>query len=96
MTDEEWMPLVAAQGWVAFRRDRRIHTRPLEVRVFAAVGLRTIWLGGKKDMSAEQQTELVLKHWSRIEQRSAELGRGPWSLTLLGGGLSSNVMRPGS
>ncbi|MGH3567695.1 MAG: hypothetical protein ACRDRH_17015 [Pseudonocardia sp.] len=32
--DVVWMPLVAARGLVAFRRDRRIHTRPAEVRVF--------------------------------------------------------------
>jgi hypothetical protein len=30
--DVRWMPIVAERGWVAIRRDRRIHTRPLEVR----------------------------------------------------------------
>ncbi len=25
-TDIAWMPVVAARGWVVFRRDRRIHT----------------------------------------------------------------------
>lgn len=46
------MPIVAERNWVAIRRDRRIHTRPLEVRVFTEVGLRTVWLGGKKDMGS--------------------------------------------
>lgn len=32
--DVGWMPIVAERNWVAIRRDRRIHTRPLEVRVF--------------------------------------------------------------
>ncbi|HEY4006162.1 MAG TPA: hypothetical protein VGM60_13395 [Pseudonocardia sp.] len=45
--DVDWMPTVAQQGLVAIRRDRRIHTRPAEVRVFAEFGLRTVWLGGK-------------------------------------------------
>lgn len=49
------MPIVAERNWVAIRRDRRIHTRPLEVRVFSEVGLRTVWLGGKKDMGSRQQ-----------------------------------------
>jgi hypothetical protein len=92
--DIDWMPMVASRGWVAFRRDRRIHTRPVEVRVFAEVGLRTVWLGGKKDMASAAQLELVLRHWDAIERRRAELGSGPWSLTLLGGGLSERVWRP--
>ena len=34
-SDVGWMPIVAERNWVAIRRDRRIHTRPLEVRVSA-------------------------------------------------------------
>lgn len=92
--DVTWMPIVAERGWVAIRRDRRIHTRPSEVRVFAEVGLRTVWLGGKKDMASDQQLELVTRHWSALEKRRDELGPGPWSITLLGGGLSPRVWRP--
>jgi PIN like domain len=64
--DVDWMPVVARHGWVAIRRDRRIHTRPVEVRVFAEVGLRTVWLGGKKDMTSAQQFDLVRRHWNAI------------------------------
>lgn len=88
------MPIVAERGWVAIRRDRRIHTRPLEVRVFSEVGLRTVWLGGKKDMSSHQQLDLVIHHWQALEHRREELGPGPCSITLLGGGLSPRVWRP--
>jgi len=92
--DVTWMPLVAERDWVAIRRDRRIHTRPSEVRVFAEVGLRTVWLGGKKDMSSAQQLDLVTRHWQALERRREELGQGPWSITLLGGGLSARIWRP--
>jgi hypothetical protein len=84
---------VAERGWVAIRREHPIHTRPLEVRVFSEVGLRTVWLGGKKDMSSHQQLDLVTRHWQAIEYRREELGPGPWSITLLGGGLSLRVWR---
>lgn len=94
LLDIEWMPLVAARSWVAIRRDRRIHTRPDEVKVFAGVALRTVWLGGKKDMRADEQYELVQRHWARIEQRRRDLGPGPWSITLMGGGLKPEVWRP--
>lgn len=63
------MPIVAARDWVAIRRDRRIHTRPLEVRVFSEVGLRTVWLGGKKDMSSHQQLDLVIRHSQPVRWR---------------------------
>lgn len=79
--DVAWMPIVAERGWVAIRRDRRIHTRPSEVRVFAEVGLRTVWLGGKKDMASAQQLELVTRHWAALERHRDELGPGPWSIT---------------
>lgn len=92
--DVDWMPIVAARGWVAIRRDRRIHTRPSEVRVFAEVGLRTVWLGGKKDMASAQQVDLARRCWDALERRRDELGAGPWSITLLGGGLSPRVWRP--
>lgn len=92
--DVVWMPIVAARGWVAIRRDRRIQTRPLEVRVFSEVGLRTVWLGGKKDMRSYQQLDLVIRHWQALEDRREELGPGPWSVTLLGAGLSPRVWRP--
>jgi hypothetical protein len=88
------MPIVAERDWVAIRRDRRIHTRPLEVRVFSEVGLRTVWPGEKKDMGAHQQLDLVIRHGQALEDRREELGPGPWSITLLGGGLSSRIWRP--
>jgi len=92
--DVDWMPLVASRGLVAFRRDRRIHTRPAEVRVFTEVGLRTVWPGGKKDMALAGQLDLVVRHWHAIERQRTELGPGPWSITLLGGGLADRVWRP--
>jgi hypothetical protein len=67
---------------------------PQEVRVFADVALRTVWLGGKKDMSAKDQLNLVTRHWAVIERKRVELGSGPWSVTLLGNGLSPRVWRP--
>ena len=93
-SDVGWMPIVAERNWVAIRRDRRIHTRPLEARVFSEVGLRTVWLVGKKDMGAQQQLDLVIRHWQALEDRREELGPGPWSITLLGGGLSPRIWRP--
>jgi len=40
--DTEWMPLVAARGWIVFHRDRRIRTRPAELAIFRSEGLRRL------------------------------------------------------
>jgi hypothetical protein len=92
--DTEWMPLVADRGWVAFHRDRRIRTRPSELTLFHAHGLRTVWFGGKRDLSSSQQRELLTRYWSNIEALREELGSGPWSVTLTSAGLAVVRLRP--
>ncbi|MGH3685955.1 MAG: hypothetical protein ACRDSM_13020 [Pseudonocardiaceae bacterium] len=71
------MPIMAERDWVVIRRDRRIHTRPLEVRVFSGVGLHTVRLGGKKNMDSRQQLDLIIRHQQAREDRRHELGPGP-------------------
>ncbi len=96
--DVTWMPLVAVLDWVAIRRDRRIHTRPSEVRVFAEVGLRTVWLGGKKDTASPSNSSSSLgtgRRWS-ADERSSARDRGASRFSEVGcrhvsGGPSSDV-----
>ncbi len=94
--DVEWMPVVAGLGLVAFHRDKHIRTRPHEVAQYRAHGLRSVWFGGRKDMSSRQQVELVQRHWERLEICVRELGPGPWSLTLTANGLRDLPWRPSS
>ncbi|MEE6282850.1 hypothetical protein [Georgenia sunbinii] len=94
--DVEWMAVIAAGGLVAFHRDKRIRTRPIEVTRYIDNGMRSIWFGGKKDMSSDDQVDLVERHWARIELSVAELGPGPWSLTLTSNGLVELPWRPAS
>lgn len=91
--DTEWMPLVAAWGWVVFHRDRRIRTRPAELEIFRAEGLRAVWFAGKKDLSPYGQLELLQRHWQRLEREVQRLGPGPWALNLLDGGLRQVPLR---
>lgn len=88
------MPLVASLGLVAFHRDKRIRTRPHEVAQYREFGLRSVWFGGTKDMSSQQQVDLVRRHWAMLETRVVELGPGPWSLTLTVHGLKELPWRP--
>ncbi|PZS26178.1 MAG: hypothetical protein DLM61_18840 [Pseudonocardiales bacterium] len=107
-SDVGWMPIVAERNWVAIRRDRRIHTRPREVRVFSEVGLRTVWLGGKKDMGSRQQLDLVNRHWQTPLGRSwttrtsgdttsrSAVTRAAWRTSMRPGGTTDRMTsRPG-
>jgi len=49
--DTEWMPIVAARDLVVIGRDKRIRSRPEELRHLKAAGLRVFRIGGKRDLS---------------------------------------------
>jgi len=91
--DVEWMPIVAAHGWVVFHRDRRIRTRPAEVEIFASEGLRAVWFAGRKDLAPRHQLDLALRHWLRLEREVIRLGPGPWALDLVSSGLREVPVR---
>jgi hypothetical protein len=91
MLDTEWIPRVAAAGWVAFARDRRIRTRSAEVLVFREAGLRMVWFGGKRDLRPAEQAELFERHLARLEREVVKLGAGPWGLVLTHNGLAPVV-----
>jgi len=91
--DTAWMPIVARQGWVVFHRDRRIRTRPQELEIFRAEGLKAVWFGGRRDLGPSDQLDLALRHWARLEREIVRLGSGPWALTLIDSGLSEVRLR---
>lgn len=93
--DTDWMPIVAMREWVVFHRDKRIRTRPAELRIFRSEGLKAIWFGGRKDLGTRDQLALALRHWPRMERERTRLGPGPWALNLVEGGLSEFPLRDG-
>lgn len=88
------MRVVARRDLVAFHRDRHVRTRPHEVARYRDYRLRPMWFGGKKDLSAAQQLDLLPRYWGALEAQVASLGHGPWSLTLTMRGLTGIPWRP--
>lgn len=76
--DVEWIPAVAARGLVVITRDKKLRTKPVEVRALWAHGLRVFCIGGKKDLSTWEWLGRVVRHWPRMEAIMAERGPGPW------------------
>lgn len=76
--DPEWIPAVAARELVVIARDRRIRSKPQELRQLHAAGLRVFWIAGKKDLSTWEWLVRLVRNWDRIEDIVRTRGKGPW------------------
>jgi hypothetical protein len=85
--DLDWMPVVAERNLVVLTRDRRIRTRPAELRVYSELGIRSVWLGAKQDLGPRDQVELFLKHEARLQREIIKRGAGPWALAMSASGV---------
>jgi len=76
--DIEWMPNVAARRLVVIGRDKRIRSRPQELRYLKEAGLRVFEIGGKRDLSTWDWLTRLVRHWDTIEEIVRSRGPGPW------------------
>src|SRR5690606_33553333 len=80
--DLEWMPVIGTRGFIVVTRDRRIRTRPADPAAYREHGIRSIWVGAKRDLRPDEQAELFLRHEARIQREVIKQGPGPWALAL--------------
>jgi uncharacterized protein with PIN domain len=73
--DTDWIPVVAAAGWVALTRDSQIFRRAHEREAVIASGLRLIVLPGRVQ---RQQVAEDLINAAPIIQRFIARTDGPW------------------
>lgn len=85
--DLEWLPIVGAQKFVVLSRDRRIRSRPAELRLYWEHGLRSVWIGGKHDLGPRQQLELFNNYEARLARLIIKNGPGPWAVTMTPAGV---------
>lgn len=85
--DLDWMPVVAERGLIVLTRDRRIRTRPAELRAYSELGIRSVWIGAKQDLGPRDQVELFLKHEARLQREIIKRGAGPWALAMSASGI---------
>ena len=87
--DTDWMPEVAHHDLIVLSRDRRFRSRPAELAAYRNLGIRSVWIGGKKDLSPLDQMSIFLKHESRLQREAIKRGPGPWALSM-----SPSSLRP--
>ena len=85
--DLDWMPVIAERNLVVLTRDRRIRTRPAELRAYSELGIRSVWIGAKQDLGPRDQLELFLKHEARLQREIIKRGAGPWALAMSASGV---------
>lgn len=72
--DEEWIPLVAREGWLIVTRDSRIQERRAEVAAVRDAGAKMVALGGDDARGTWQQLEVLLTQWRAIEKVAGQPG----------------------
>jgi hypothetical protein len=72
--DRDWIPHVAAKGWVIITRDRNIQDRPAEIAAVRDHGARMVTLHGPDARGTWQQLEVFMCRWRDIESCAAEPG----------------------
>ncbi len=68
--DVEWIPIVAARGWIILTRDRRIISRSLEVEVLRRAGAAMFAVIGGQ-LSAPVMAQILVENLPKITQISA-------------------------
>jgi hypothetical protein len=89
--DVDWIAAVAARGLVVIARDKKLRTKPVEVRALWEHALRVFCIGGKRDMSTWEWLARVVRYWPRMEEIIIERGPGPWICMLNENGVDEFV-----
>lgn len=65
--DEDWIPVVAAHGWVIISRDKRIHHRFGQLSLVRDHGATMVCVTGEAGHDRWTQLEAVMTNWRSIE-----------------------------
>ena len=85
--DEEWIPVVAARGWIAVTGNVEIRRNPVESALAVRSRLRVVCVHdetGKLTMWAK--LALVTRHWSGVEAFVDRHPTGPWWISVTASG----------
>lgn len=72
--DPDWIPKVAAQGWVIITRDSAIQSHSREVGAVYEYGGKMVALAGDNARTTFEQLEVAMRQWRKIEACVTEPG----------------------
>jgi hypothetical protein len=91
--DLDWLPLVGRLELIVLTRDRRIRSRPAELRAYREHGVRSVWIGRRRDYTSGELATLFLGHEERLGRVAVKLGPGPWALAMTPTGVREIQLR---
>lgn len=81
--DIDWIPEVAARGWVAITKNHKIRTNPTEAKVAVETQARIVGFAGRSgNMTSWQMVTTLARHWAAIETQIDAAPTGPWWLSV--------------
>lgn len=72
--DTDWLPIVAAEGWLIVSRDHNIRETPAERYAVRDSDAKMVALAGQDAGNKWAQLELFMRHWRQIEELCDEPG----------------------
>ncbi len=76
--DVEWVPRVAAVGWLIITRDHNIRENPEERRAVRDSGAKMVALSGQDAGNKWDQLRLLMQRWPQLEELADERGPFIW------------------
>lgn len=91
--DPDWLPIIGATGHdlVVFTRDKGIARKTGEALVLREHGVRMFVLTGKKDLTAWEKLDLLVRSWPKIERNIKSNGSSPWLQRITSAGVHDLV-----
>lgn len=92
--DVQWLPAVAARGWIVLTKDKNIRRNYLEIETILNSGVRAFVLTAT-DLRKEQQAEILLNAMRKVERLSVQKGPFIFNITRMGylSRISTRVLR---
>lgn len=91
--DTDWMPLVARRRLAVIARDKRIRTKPAELRILRDEGMRVFWIADRRDMDNWGYLTRIVRRWDEIDRAVSDGGAGPWFREIREHGVVPVVLR---
>lgn len=76
--DEDWIPVVAARGWLIITRDSKIIENRNEISAVRESGAKMVALNQRDARTKWGQLEVFMTRWRDIESLTAEPGPFIW------------------
>lgn len=84
MPDEQWLPIVGAEGWAVITRDKHIRARPGEIDAVRRHGVNLFAITSLGELTRWEQLDLLVRKWDKIEGAAGTAGPAIYSVSYAG------------